>query len=76
MSDKDKPCKCNCGYTCDGPGRCELNKENFMACIKEHWVKDCEHEWDGPTEYFMRCASVTCSKCGMTAIDHDTVVGP
>ena len=33
----------------------------------------CEHKWDGP-EYESedgRCFSVTCSRCGCTAMSHD-----
>lgn len=42
----------------------------------------CEHEWDGPWKKDAipfgdgECESVTCSRCGMTRIDHDLWAGP
>jgi len=38
----------------------------------------CEHKWDGPDwESEDGCAmSVTCSRCGMTAMSHDMRYGP
>jgi hypothetical protein len=60
-----KKCKCNCGYTCDR--QCGLE---IMECIEKHYIRDCEHEWDGPIVDIDRGQSVTCSKCGMTAFDH------
>jgi hypothetical protein len=37
----------------------------------------CDHVWDGPEVPFGdRGSSSTCSKCGMTAIDHDLWVCP
>lgn len=46
--------------------RCNCNAES----------RDCEHKWDGPWKELERGGSVTCSRCGMTAIDHDMWVGP
>lgn len=39
---------------------------------------DCGHKWDGPTVELDEGLVVTssCSKCGMTAIDHDLWVAP
>ncbi len=42
---------------------------------------ECEHEWDGPTAvidmgYGPRGESGTCSRCGLTAMDHDLMVMP
>lgn len=71
-----KVCRCDCGYTC---GRqCDLE---FMECMKQHWKRDCEHQWDGEGAEWATmggcyCSSTTCSKCGMTSIDHDSAVGP
>ena len=41
----------------------------------------CEHEWTGEVvtrddEGRVRGASMACSRCGMTAMGHDLVVGP
>lgn len=37
--------------------------------------KSCEHKWDGPgVDLYEGGNSVTCSNCGMTAIDHDMMV--
>lgn len=38
----------------------------------------CGHQWDGPEESFDEGLgwSVTCSKCGMSAVSHDMWVGP
>lgn len=64
-------CRCNCGYTC--ARTCGLE---IMECIKLHWKQDCDHIFDGPVKHFNNGGSVTCSKCGITAIDHDCIVGP
>lgn len=67
-------CRCNCGYTCGGPGRCDLEP---MECIKQHWVKDCEHDWSGLwVEFGDGGGTVTCAICGMSAMGHDVMVGP
>jgi hypothetical protein len=74
IKEPTKPeCRCNCGYTC---GRnCGLE---IMECMEQHWKKDCDHSWDGPQQEFAdgRGFSTTCSKCGITAMDHDCAVGP
>lgn len=31
----------------------------------------CEHKWDGPEKEIEFGFTVTCSKCGMSAISHD-----
>lgn len=69
-------CRCNCGYTCRGPGVCELSKKDTLKCIEQHYVRDCDHKWDGPDKDFENGSSVTCSKCGMTALSHDMLCGP
>ena len=75
-------CRCNCGYRCGGPGTCELD---VMECLQQddgkHYVRDCDHKWDGPMQWIEypeggSSGSVTCSVCGMSAMDHDAVVGP
>jgi hypothetical protein len=54
-------------FTC-GPGN---------AKCKCDCPDNCEHKWDGPTVEIGRGGwSVSCSRCGMAAIDHDTWVGP
>lgn len=71
-----KQCRCNCGFTC---GReCGLE---IMECIRLHYKRDCDHQWDGPEEEQHHpggavSSSVTCSKCGMSAMVHDMRVGP
>lgn len=74
----DKTCACRCGYTCGGPGRCELD---VFECIEKHFVKDCEHDWTGPWKEFKDPSGaveggVTCAKCGMYSGSHDMAVGP
>ncbi len=69
-------CKCYCGYTCGGPGQCEVFKEDAGECIRRHYRHDCEHVFDGPSVKIDGGGSVTCSRCGMTAMDHDIRVGP
>lgn len=72
-------CRCRCGYRCGGPGRCKLG---VIACLQqdndEHFVRDCDHDWSGPTwtsdDGLM--TSATCAGCGMTAISHDMRFGP
>jgi hypothetical protein len=71
-------CRCNCGYTCGGPGRCQ--EPSFQTCLNEHFVVDCDHTWDGPTikTNVMGCEgeSVTCSTCGEVQVFHDIRNGP
>lgn len=76
-----EPCKCNCGYTCGGPGRCALFEKDAIDCIEKHHVRDCEHDFTGPWIEFKfdgggGGGSVSCKKCGETAMDHDCRVGP
>lgn len=70
-------CRCNCGYTCGGPGTCQ---EPFQKCLNEHFKQDCDHLWDGPVVEtdVMGCQgeSKTCSRCGDVAMYHDMRVGP
>lgn len=70
------PCRCNCGYTCGR--RCGLE---IMECIDQHYQRDCDHQWDGEwvefeSPYGGGGGSVTCSKCGTSAMDHDCATGP
>ena len=70
------PCRCNCGYTCNQ--QCDLPR---LDCIEQHYKRDCDHKWDGPSKDWISTSggltsSVTCSKCGMSAFDHDATVGP
>ena len=72
-------CRCNCGYTCGGPGRCELRPLECLAA--GHFKVDCGHQWDGPIEEGTigdGCfySTGTCSKCGATQMGHDMYVGP
>ena len=64
-------CNCNCGYSCNR--ECGLP---ILECMEQHYVKDCEHVWNGEINYFKDGATVTCSKCGMSAMNHDMTVGP
>lgn len=67
-----KTCRCNCGYTC---GRqCGLP---IMECIKQHYVQDCEHDFNGPVieDDDGLGASVVCSKCGLPFMAHDMARG-
>ena len=70
-------CRCNCGYRCGGPGTCELE---ILECLQQrddkHFVKDCEHKWDGPWKTSTYGESISCSVCNITAIGHDMIVGP
>lgn len=36
----------------------------------------CQHVWNGPEEVGDNYSSVTCSRCGMSAISHDMRYGP
>lgn len=68
-------CRCNCGYTCGGPGRCKLG---IQECLDAgHFVKDCGHDFSGPLKDIgNRCMSVVCQKCGLSALGHDEWAGP
>lgn len=70
------PCRCNCGYTCGGPGRCEVFAEDPIKCIEQHYKRDCDHDFTGPWVKFHNGGSVTCAKCGIDACSHDCMVGP
>lgn len=65
------PCRCECGYTCHR--RCELDLDD---CMRIHYKVDCDHAWDGPWLEINGGGSVTCSKCGMSCMDHECAVGP
>jgi hypothetical protein len=69
-------CRCNCGYQCGGPGRCSLSIQDCLKQGEGHYVKDCDHKWDGPPIEEEQMSSVTCSGCGEWAINHDMAVGP
>lgn len=84
MIENLKTCRCNCGYRCGGPGRC---KDIKCLWTEGHFVKDCGHKWDGPTQVhwsehpttgkpYESGGSVTCSTCGIDAMSHDCAVGP
>jgi len=70
-------CRCNCGYTCGGPGRCEVFSKDMLACINNHFKKDCDHDFNselkdmGDGDH-----SVVCTKCGMSEIGHNSRFGP
>lgn len=71
-----RECRCNCGYICNR--QCGLK---IMTCMKEHYQRDCDHDFTGPgveyeTDGGMSVQSVTCSKCGVDAASHDLMVGP
>ena len=72
-----RSCRCQCGYTC---GReCGLP---IMECMEKHYERDCDHKFNGEVVVlqtfagYAKASSVTCSKCGSTALDHDVRVGP
>lgn len=71
-----RPCRCNCGYRCGGPGRCDLFRTDMLECIKQHHERDCDHDFNGYFVYWDNGGSVTCRHCGMTAADHDCATGP
>jgi hypothetical protein len=70
------PCRCNCGYTCGGPGRCDLFAADPLRCVEEHYRRDCDHDFTGPWVTLGNGGSVTCAKCGIDACSHDCMVGP
>jgi hypothetical protein len=71
-------CRCNCGYQCGGPGKCKLGVFECLQQPTGHFVKDCDHKWDGPVwdSDDGAMSSVTCSLCGDVAIFHDMRTGP
>ena len=73
-----KSCRCECGYRCGGPGTCKLN---VFDCLEKddgkHFVRDCDHKFEGQLiDMGNGCKSVVCSKCEMSAMGHDCLVGP
>lgn len=75
---KVAPCRCDCGYRCGGPGTCKEPNCGWgnEADGKKHFVRDCDHKWDGPMVRLHLGASVSCSVCKMLAISHDEWCGP
>lgn len=75
-----EPCRCECGYRCGGPGVCQI-RDCYSIADGKHWVRDCDHRWDGATEEespFGGSAivtSATCGICGMTLFRHDFAHG-
>lgn len=65
-----KECDCHCGYACNR--KCGLP---ILECMEQHYKRDCGHVWDGPWAERDWGGSVTCSRCGMLAIQHDMRVG-
>ena len=78
MSGDRKPCRCNCGYRCGGPGVCSLDVFKCLSMLEGHFVRDCDHDTVGPpwTSYDKLMSSATCSKCGNTTLFHDMRFGP
>ncbi len=66
-----KECECRCGYTCGGPGSCELE---IMECVDAHFKRDCGHVFEGWIK--LNDGGTSVCNCGMTSIDHDMWVGP
>jgi hypothetical protein len=73
-------CRCNCGPSC-GRG-CGLP---LLECIEAHYVRDCDHEFEGWQEFtdtddegneYVTGGSTVCQKCGLTSLSHDMMVGP
>lgn len=76
-----KACRCECGYRCGGPGRCKLKLFDCVSQPEGHFVRDCEHKWDGPWEEIKwpgggASGSATCSRCGISVMEHDMRCGP
>jgi hypothetical protein len=69
-------CECRCGYKCGGPNRCTLPIGECLQRESGHYERDCDHQWDGEAVEEDRMSTVTCSKCGTWAINHDMAVGP
>ena len=72
-----KPCRCECGYRCGGPGKCKLG---IMKCLQQkegHFVKDCDHDFTGKYVHSdAHGCSRTCKHCGTSAMGHDLRCGP
>lgn len=68
------PCPCRCGYSCGGPGTCP----DWLSgkCLREHFVVDCGHVWDGPVRSGEGWSSGTCARCGTVQMFHDMRCGP
>lgn len=75
-----EPCRCECGYRCGGPGRCQ-DPECFVKDDGQHFVRDCEHSWNGKPESGELSGGAgfwtsACSRCGESAMAHDARTGP
>ena len=77
MTKPQERCRCACGYSCGGPGRCKLDPFECLQQDVGHFVRDCDHDFSGPLVKFNECeSSVVCQTCGMSAGAHDCWVGP
>lgn len=72
---------CKQGHECKTYFTC--NKEcglGYFQCIRVHYVHECAHVWDGKEKEIDMMGgtaySVTCSRCGLSAISHDMIHGP
>jgi len=55
----------------------EEEEKKLCRCNCLNVPNDCDHKWDGDwVEIEGNIASVTCSICGLPAIDHDGMVLP
>lgn len=52
------------------------SSHNPNACYCACPDGPCEHKWDGAPYESEHCRSVTCSRCGCTAMSHDMRTGP
>lgn len=67
-------CRCECGYSCGGPGYCDLET---IDCINKHFKRDCDHKFEGPLVQIDELTkSVICSICNVSSMTHDCIVGP
>lgn len=52
-----------------------LKKEVTAIVCSAPKCTEGEHKWDGPTVQVGRAYSVSCSKCGISALEVDTFMG-
>lgn len=72
-----RKCRCNCGYSCGGPGRCVLSVTECLSQAEGHYERDCDHDFSGPlVELDELTASVVCQECGLSSMAHDMSRGP
>ncbi len=74
------PCTpCRVWWEC-GPERCSCG-QRLLDCIRDHYRHECGHNFDGwqditDDEGNVCGGTQVCTRCGLSAMSHDMMMGP